>query len=52
MDYAFAGVREFGHDSLQGPSALAVAKLAFYGDAVDLVLALEQTLLFEFGIVG
>ena len=52
MDYAFAGVIEFGHDSLQGPSALAVAELAFYGNAVELVLALEPTLLFELGIVG
>ena len=52
MDYAFAGVRAFGHDSLRGSTALAVSKLAFYGDAVDLILALEPTLLFEFGIVG
>ena len=36
---AFAGAGQFGHDPVQGAFAFGVAKFAFHGNAVDLVLS-------------
>ena len=39
VDDAFAGVGQLGHDPVQRAFAFEIAKLAFYWNAVDLVLS-------------
>lgn len=51
VDDAFTGVGEFGHDPLQCAFAFEIAKLAFHGNAVVLILPLLFSLGLEFLLV-